>query len=78
VSCQVNYCPNLSGIDPLTDSVELLFHRRRYEWSGHFAFRGACVGGLTACGRATIEVVALNDPRRIEIRQELLALGELA
>jgi hypothetical protein len=76
--CNLRKGPNLSGIDPLTGSVEILFHPRRDDWSGHFAFRGACVGGLNACGRATVEVLALNDPRRIELRYELLALGELA
>ena len=27
-------------------------------------------------GRATVEVLALNDPRRLELRQGLLGLGE--
>ena len=28
--------------------------------------------GRTATGRATIEVLCLNDPRRLELRQEIL------
>jgi hypothetical protein len=57
--------------------VEILFHPRRDQWLQHFAFRGAHLEGLTPAGRVTVEVLALNDARRVELRQELLALGEL-
>jgi hypothetical protein len=76
-SLQPSQGPHLSGVDPSTGSVEILFHPRRDQWSEHFAFRGAYLGGLTPTGRATIEVLALNDARRLELRQELLGLGEL-
>src|ERR1022692_3506196 len=69
--------PNLSGVDPLTGAVEILFHPRRDHWPKHFAFRGAYLEGVTPAGRVTVEVLALNDARRIELRQELLALGDL-
>jgi hypothetical protein len=68
---------NLSGVDPLTDGVESLFHPRRDPWPEHFVFRGAYLEGLTPAGRVTVEVLALNDARRLELRQELLGLGEL-
>jgi hypothetical protein len=64
-------------VDPVTGAVEILFHPRRDHWPEHFAFRGAYLEGLTPAGRVTVEVLALNDARRIELRQELLALGEL-
>jgi hypothetical protein len=70
--------PNLTGIDFLTGEVAPLFHPRRDRWLDHFTFRGAYIGGLNASGRATIQVLAMNDPRRLELRQELLALGLLA
>jgi hypothetical protein len=57
--------------------VEILFHPRRDQWVEHFAFPGAYLEGLTATGRVTVEVLALDDARRIELRQELLGLGEL-
>jgi hypothetical protein len=75
--CNLHKGPNLTGIDPLTSTVQILFHPRHDLWSEHFAFRGASFEGLTPTGRVTIAVLALNDPRRIELRQELLALGEL-
>jgi hypothetical protein len=57
--------------------VEILFHPRRDQWSEHFVFRGAYLEGLTPAGRVTVEVLALDDARRLELRQELLGLGEL-
>ena len=76
--CNLHKGPNLSGIDPLTGGVEVLFHPRGDRWADHFAFRGASVEGLTRSGRATVEVLDLNDARRLDLRQELLRLGELA
>jgi hypothetical protein len=70
--------PDLSGVDPVTGAIEILFHPRRDRWAGHFEFRGVLIDGLTPSGRVTVEVLALNDARRLEIRQELLLLGELA
>ena len=75
--CNLHKGPNLSGVDPLTGHIENLFHPRRDRWHEHFAFREAYIEGLTPFGRATVEVLMLNDARRIELRQELLAFGEL-
>jgi hypothetical protein len=75
--CNLHKGPNLTGIDPLSGDVISLFHPRRDRWVDHFAFKGVRIEGLSATGRATIQVLALNDARRIELRQELLALGEL-
>ena len=75
--CNLHKGPNLSGVDPVTGVVEILFHPRRDQWPEHFVFREAYLEGLTPTGRVTVEVLALNDARRIELRQELLTLGEL-
>jgi hypothetical protein len=69
--------PNLSSIDSETGQVVLLFHPRRDRWPEHFAFRGARLVGITAIGRATVRLLAMNDARRLELRAELLARGEL-
>ena len=68
---------NLSGIDPLTAVVVSLFNPRHERWQEHFAFREEYIEGLTPTGRATVEVLALNDARRLELRRELWVLGEL-
>jgi hypothetical protein len=74
--CNLNKGPNLSGVDPFTGRVETLFHPRRDQWHEHFVFRGPHIEGLTPSSRATVEVL-VNDARRLELRQELLARGEL-
>ena len=67
--------PNLSGIDPETGKVVRLFHPRRQRWSRHFRFEGPIIVGRTQCGRATVAVLALNAPDRVELRAELIAGG---
>ncbi len=67
--------PNLSGVDPQSGKVVRLFHPRRQRWSRHFQFEGPFIVGRTACGRATIAVLALNVRERIELRAELVADG---
>jgi len=56
----------------MTGDVEVLFHPRRDQRADHFVNRGAYIRGLTASGRTTVAVLALNDARRLELRQELL------
>ena len=45
-----------------------------YKFGRHFAWQGARLVGLTPCGRATADVLNINEPHRIELR-ELLILG---
>ena len=54
-----------------------LFNPRRERWAEHFLFRGARIIGITPTGRATVHVLAMNDTRRLELRSELLARGQL-
>jgi len=67
--------PNLSGIDPETGKVVRLFHPRRQRWSRHFCLEGPVIIGRTQCGRATVAVLALNAPDRVQLRAELIAAG---
>ncbi len=68
---------NLTGIDPVTGAVEPLFHPRRDEWTNHFRLRGVHIEGITSVGRTTVDVLAVNDARRLELRAELLTRREL-
>ena len=72
--CNLAKSSNLSGRDPVTGRVAALFNPRRQRWSRHFAWDGARLAGLTPCGRATIDVLNINQPERIELR-ELLAIA---
>ena len=74
--CNLRKGPNLSGIDPVSNKVVVLFHPRCDRWSNHFELVSAHIVGRTAVGRATIHVLAMNDPRRLELRAELLAQSE--
>ena len=69
--CNLRKGPNLTGIDPITGEIAPLFDPRRDRWSDHFHFRGPVIEGVTAAGRTTVRLLAMNDTRRIE-RRELL------
>jgi hypothetical protein len=75
--CNLHKGPNLTGIDPQSGQVVTLFHPRRELWSDHFDFDGEWVLGLTATGRATVQVLAINDPRRRQLRREILKYENL-
>ena len=75
--CNLRKGPNLTGVDPGSGELVPLFHPRRDQWAEHFLFRGVRIEGITAAGRATVHVLAMNDARRLDLRSELLAHGEL-
>jgi hypothetical protein len=54
-----------------------LFNPRHERWNEHFAFHGTHIMGITPTGRATVHVLAMNDPRRLELRSEILARNQL-
>ena len=70
--CNRHKGTNLSGIDPDTREVVVLFHPRRNQWAEHFALEGVRLRGLTAPGRATVWLLQMNADRRLERRAELL------
>jgi hypothetical protein len=74
--CNLRKGPNLTGIDPTLGDLVPLFHPRQDRWSSHFRLSGLLIEGVTPTGRATVQVLGLNDRRRIELRREL-QLGRL-
>jgi hypothetical protein len=73
--CNAHHGSDIAGFDPKTGAMVALFHPRRHKWHRHFRWHGSVVLGRTAIGRATIEVLAMNSPQRIELREELIAEG---
>jgi hypothetical protein len=71
--CNLHKGTNLTGIDPKTRKVTRLFNPRRQRWTKHFRQEGAVLVGITAVGRATVALLAMNDPDRVALRQELIA-----
>jgi len=69
---------NVESIDPQTGEICRLFNPRVDAWEEHFRWSSGDqlkIDPLTAIGRATIQLLALNSPSRIEIRQWLAVLG---
>src|SRR5437764_12293252 len=66
--CNNHKGPNIAGIDPQTDRTVALFNPRRQRWRDHFTWQGAFLVGLTPNGRATVDVLAINLPRRVTHR----------
>jgi hypothetical protein len=67
--------PNIASIDPVTRRMSRLFHPRRDVWSEHFEWEGAILIGKTVVGRATIQVLAINDPNYVDVRNSLIREG---
>jgi len=65
----------LSSIDPATGEVVRLFNPREDTWQEHFVFEGSEVIGITLVGRATVNLLRMNAPHRVELRGEWLAEG---
>jgi hypothetical protein len=76
--CNFHKASNLSGIDPLTDSMVRLFDPRKDAWAQHFCFHGARIIGRTSIGRATVRVLGMNESEQVELRLHLLESGTLA
>jgi HNH endonuclease len=75
LECNLGKSSNLSGYDIVTGRVVVLFNPRRQRWRRHFAWEGTRLVGLTACGRATVDVLNINAPHRIDLRRLLLLGG---
>jgi 5-methylcytosine-specific restriction endonuclease McrA len=74
--CNLHKGTNLTSIDPVSGHVVPLFHPRRDDWNEHFALNGARIVGLTPTGRATVQLLQFNTPRRLELRDGLITEGE--
>ena len=68
--------PNIAGLDPLTGKLTRLFHPRRHKWDHHFRYEGGILIGRTAIGRTTIEVLRINQPNLVALRETLMEDGE--
>jgi hypothetical protein len=68
--------PNLSGRDPQTGHIVRLFNPRRQLWKRHFKWHGAVLVRRTQVGRATIAVLNINDPHRVELRRMIQSEGD--
>jgi len=63
--------------ETIRQRVLSLFNPRRQKWSDHFAWSddGAKIIGLTACGRATIVALNLNNVLAVTVRKNWIQAG---
>jgi hypothetical protein len=67
---------NLTAIDPETDEIVTVFNPRTEHWSEHFVLVGIEIQGVTATGRATVELLQMNAGDRLKARAALIERGE--
>jgi hypothetical protein len=75
--CNESKGPQIRAKDPETGRTVALFHPRQQKWSRHFRWSvdGAFLIGVTACGRATVAALKLNELLRVEARRQWLRIG---
>lgn len=76
-TCNTNKGDQTWAVDPTTGQRTPLFNPRQQQWADHFAWSadGAQIMGLTACGRATVEALSMNNPRIVRARRLWVATG---
>ena len=70
--CNASKGTNPSAYDPESDVLVFLFNPRVHSWDEHFETRRPLIVGRTPIGRATVQLLGMNDDERAEMRAELL------
>lgn len=75
--CNRNKGANTRARDPLTGQMVRLFDPRRDQWQDHFAWSddGCVIIGQTACGRATVQALHVNNAFAVETRRFWVQAG---
>jgi hypothetical protein len=75
IYCNAHKGANIAGLDPLTGKLTPLFNPRRHKWSRHFLYAGGELIGRTTIGRTTIDVLQINLPNLVALRELLMEDG---
>jgi hypothetical protein len=75
--CNAKKGPNVATISPDTGRLVELFDPRRHDWEDHFIAAGAEIIGITEIGRATVQLLDMNEKERLLIRAHLQTEGLL-
>lgn len=75
--CNARKSNHTHGVDPLTRRRIRLFNPRRQSWRRHFRWSddGVLIIGQTACGRATVITLDLNNLVAVTVRRNWVAAG---
>src|SRR5262245_32777708 len=70
-SCNTAKAAQQTAIDPHTGATVSLFHPLRQRWSEHFSWDEpqTQIIGITACGRATVEALRMNNLTVVQARR---------
>lgn len=76
--CNGHKYKKTEGRDSLSGELTALYHPRQQRWREHFTWNEdlTIVVGLTATGRATVEVLHLNRQPVVNLRQMLATVGK--
>ena len=75
--CNQHKWTKTEGLDPESGENVALFNPRQQKWSQHFAWSedGVNIIGLTACGRATVIALKLNNSLAVIVRRNWVKAG---
>ncbi len=65
--------PNLAGL--LGGKLYPLFHPRKQQWKRHFRWEQTILVGKTSSGKATVQVLNINESSRVMLRENLRLEG---
>lgn len=74
IHCNRHKGSNIASLDTATKQLVPLFNPRSDIWSEHFSLDDAYIRPLTVVGRVTVNLLKLNDPERIRVRQALIEI----
>ena len=75
--CNRHKSDKTRGYDPETGRWARLFNPRRQQWQRHFRWSadGTEIVGRTACGRATVDALNLNNDVAVLVRTNWIKVG---
>ena len=63
------------AVDPKTGKKVSLFNPRKDDWNRHFEWKKKRIAGRTACGRATVSALKLNNEIILPVRKKWIEAG---
>ena len=73
--CNRNKGSDIASIDPFSGGIVPLYNPRKDQWSEHVECQDAQFSGKTPQGRATVNLLKMNQPERVEERHILIQAG---
>lgn len=68
-SCNLHKSNRMEALDPKSGETVKLFNPLADSWWRHFRIEGWRIEGKTKCGRATVDALQFNHPRRLKVRE---------